>query len=142
MGYDLTHQQCVLNSRHTDCTDYGQWTEKICVRGRQWISYKDFDIKGQKTWAGDGRCAWGGGVAGKPWPVLDFNENLCVGARVMGAFGGDCSLEGGGYARPPPHSPFTDRSLCTQNARENRWLGHWTLPHSKCACPPPPAPNQ
>jgi hypothetical protein len=52
--------------------------------------------RGRKTWAGDGWRAWGGGVAGKPWPELDFNKNICVGARVMGAFGGDRSLEGGG----------------------------------------------
>jgi hypothetical protein len=50
----------------------------------------------QRNVGGDGWRAWGGGVVGKLRPVLGFNENLCVGARVMGVFGGDCSLEGGG----------------------------------------------
>ncbi len=67
MCYDLTGQQCVLNSRHTDCTDFGHWTEKICVRGQQctwqWTSYKHFDITRQKN-VGGGRLArvgWGRG---------------------------------------------------------------------------------
>jgi hypothetical protein len=50
----------------------------------------------KETWAGDSWRTWGGGMAGKPWPVLDLNEKiLCVGARVMGVFSSDCSLEGG-----------------------------------------------
>jgi hypothetical protein len=60
MSYDLIDQQCVLNSRHTDCTDNGHWTEKICERGQQctwyWTSYKHFDIILQKN-VGRGRLA-------------------------------------------------------------------------------------
>jgi hypothetical protein len=65
MGYDLTGQQCVLNSRHTDCTGYGHWTGKNCVRGQQctwqWTSYKHFDITRQKNMGGGrlGRVGWG-----------------------------------------------------------------------------------
>jgi hypothetical protein len=48
----------------------------------------------QKTWAGcDGR-AWGGGVAGNPWPALDSN----VLERACGRFGGDLSPGGGGMS--------------------------------------------
>jgi hypothetical protein len=101
MCYDLTGQQYVLNSRHTDCTDFGHRTEKICVRGQQctwqWNSYKHFDITRQKN-VGGGQLArvevgaWLGN-RGQNWTSM---KNICVGVRVMGAFGGDCSLEGGG----------------------------------------------
>ncbi len=71
----------MLNSRHTDCTDYGYWTEKM----RAWSAvYLAMDLisRGRKTWAGDGWRAWGGGMDGKPWPELDFNEKfMCQSTR-------------------------------------------------------------
>ncbi len=97
----MIDQQCVLNSRHTDCTDNGHWTKIFCVYGQQCtgngLHINTLISRCRKTWAGDGWRAWGGGVAGKPRPVLDFNGKLlCAGARMMGVFGSDCSLEGGG----------------------------------------------
>jgi hypothetical protein len=67
MGYDLTGQQCVLNSRHTDCTDYGHWTEKTaCVVSS--VLGNGLDITRQKN-VGGGRLArmgWGRG-----WETAD-----------------------------------------------------------------------
>jgi hypothetical protein len=69
MGSDLTDQQCVLNFRHTDCTDYGHWTEKIYVRGQQrslqWNFIKQLISRCKEMWAGSGWRACGGG--GRGW---------------------------------------------------------------------------
>ncbi len=54
MGSDLTDQQCVLNSRHTNCTDYGHWTDKIYVCGQQRTMQWNF-IKHLISC-----CVWGG----------------------------------------------------------------------------------
>jgi hypothetical protein len=76
----------MLNSRHTDCTDFGHWTEKsACVVSSvlgNGLYINTLISRSRKTWAGDGCRAWGGGVAGKPWPELDFNEKfMCRSAR-------------------------------------------------------------
>jgi hypothetical protein len=61
----------------------------------------------------------------------------------MGAFGGDCSLEGGGDARPPAPLPLDGSLVVSPKARaKNRWLGLRTRPHLLCGSLPPPAPNQ
>jgi hypothetical protein len=42
--------------------------------------------RGRKTWAGYGWRAWGGGVAGKPRPVLDFNDKFMCRSMRDGRF--------------------------------------------------------
>jgi hypothetical protein len=91
MSYYLIGQQCVLISRHTDCTDNEHWTEKsACVvssvlgKGLQTNSLcvvsnilsnalyiNNMVSRCRETWAGDGWRAWGGGVAGEQQPALD-----------------------------------------------------------------------
>ncbi len=57
---------------------FGYWTEKsACVVSSvlgNGLHINTLISRGRKTWAGDGWRAWGGRVAGKPWPELDFNE--------------------------------------------------------------------
>jgi hypothetical protein len=92
----------------------------------------------RKTWTGDSWHAWRGGMAGKPWPVLDFNGKfLCRNARD-GHFRQWLQPGGRGlmHALLPP-SPLTDCSSFAQITRKNRWLGLRTRPHSPRASPPP-----
>ncbi len=142
MSYYLMGQQCVLISRHTDCTDNEHWTEKsACVVSSvlgKGLHISTLISRGRKTWAGDGWRAWGGGVAGKPRPELDFNENLCVGARG-GCFRRWSQPGGRGLMHAPcSPSPLTDRSSFAQNARRNRWLSPRTRLLSPRAFSPPP----
>ncbi len=92
MCYDLTGQQCVLNSRHTDCTDFETLDigpkKSVCVVSvlGNGLHINTLISRGRKTWAGDGWRAWGGGVAGKPWPELDFNEKFMCRSACDGRF--------------------------------------------------------
>jgi hypothetical protein len=84
----------------------------------------------QQKNVGGGRLARVGGEAwlgnrGQYWTSM---VNLCVGARVMGPFGGDCSLEGGGNACPPPPFP-RDGSLVVCPKRAQKTAG-WVLGHA------------
>ncbi len=69
MGYDLMGQQCVLNSRHTDCTDsetFDIGPKNLCAWSAVYLAMdfnKHFDITRQKN-VGGGRLArvgWGRG---------------------------------------------------------------------------------
>ncbi len=82
-------QQCVLNSRHTDCTDLETLDngpkKSACVVSSvlgTGLYINTLISRGRRTWAGVSWRAWGGGVAGKPWPELDFNVIfMCRSAR-------------------------------------------------------------
>jgi hypothetical protein len=146
MGYNLMGQQCVLNSRHTDCTDsetFWYWTEKsACVVSSvlgNGLHINTLISRGRKTWAGDGWRAWGGGVSGKPWPELDFNVVFMCRSARDGRFRRWLQPGGRGLMHAPlPPSPLTDRSSLAQNARRNHWLGPRTRPHSPRAFTPLP----
>jgi hypothetical protein len=96
--------------------------------------------RGRKTWAGDGWRVWGGGVAGKPWPELDFNVIfMCRSAR-----GGRFRrwLQPGG--RGLMHAPLPlDRSLVARPKRAQKPLARSpdTPPFAARIHAPPHAPN-
>jgi hypothetical protein len=135
---------CPLIKRVYTCK--GLWTldrKNLCAWSAVYLVmdfYKNFDIMRQKN-VGRGRLArmWGG-VAGKPRPVLDFNGKFMCRSARDGRFGGDCSLEGGGYAcHPPP--PWRITRCSPKTRAKNRWLGPRTRPHSLHASQPPPRAN-
>jgi hypothetical protein len=137
-------QQCVLNSRHTDCTYFETLIldRKICVRGQQctwkWTLYKHFDITRQKNVGGGllARVGWGRGwetVArtGLQWKIYVSERAWWALSAVITAW------REGVNARPPPPLPLDGTLVVRPNARRNRWLGPRTRPHSPRAFTPP-----
>jgi hypothetical protein len=91
MGSDLTDQQCVLNFRHTDCTDFGHWTEKsMCAVSSvlyHGTSLNNLYHAAKKRGRGAAGARGGGvwlGTGGQLWTSKGNIYVLCTGARVMG----------------------------------------------------------
>jgi hypothetical protein len=142
MGYDLIGQQCVLNSRHTDCIDKNIGPKKsVCIVSSilgKGLHINTLISRGRKTWAGDGCRAWRGGVARKPRPVLDFNGKFMCRSARDGRF--QQWLQPGGrglmHAVLPP--PWTDRWSFAQNACKKQLAGSSDTPPYAARVPAPP----
>jgi hypothetical protein len=122
------------------------WTEKICVRGQQctwhWTSYKHFDITRQKNVGGEGWRAWGGGVAGKPWPELDFNKKFMCRSARDGRFRRRSQPGGRGLMHAPPLPLPLDGSLVVRPKRAQKLLaGSPDTPPFAARASAPPALN-